>query len=156
MSQLKTDPTSEEICPCCGLIKPVLSGFQSEKQHTPTPWVIDPGKVGNTDIVYRNPYDENNGLGISIHSGIDEDGRPIATEQDRLDAEFIVRAVNAYESLLKENIELRIEKEKLVEAAKKILSFKGLLQQNPSEDTAFQMAIAYLVGVISSMAEGSH
>jgi len=69
-------------------------------EHTPTPWAVDPGKVGNTDIVYRNPHNDGRGMGITIHSGIDENGYGFATNQDRIDAAFIVRAVNNFEGLL--------------------------------------------------------
>lgn len=48
--------------------------------------------------------------------------------------------VNRHESLLKENIELRIQKEKLLEAAKHIFIFSGIIQQDASLDDKFDMA----------------
>lgn len=87
-----------------------LRDMKSKTQHTPTPW--------------RFKTDDNL-MGEKRAMQIRKGTRTIAEvmlvnepEDQYVNGLLIVRAVNAYEDLLKENITLRIQKEKLLEAAK--------------------------------------
>lgn len=73
-------------------------------KSTPTPWRSINGAIFDTAFTTNH-----------IRKAIAVCGEKESTEESKANASFIVRAVNEYEKLLKENITLRIQREKLLE-----------------------------------------
>ena len=113
----------------------ILERMDSNMNHTPTPWKLN--KAGSQKTIYINTADEE-GLYLADLQNCQ------GTETTEANAEFIVRACNSHDDLVKA---LKEVKEQIGEV------FYSQKQDNPEHDAAIDRIVS-VVGEALAKAEG--